>query len=125
MTAPSASTRILVVDDDKSVRDALTRLLTQRGYAVESAPTGEDALKQLAARKFNVMLLDVRMPGISGIDVLPRALDLHADLVIIMLTGVSDLTTAARAMQRGARDFLTKPIDLAQLTAAIDRTLVR
>ena len=124
MTTPTA-TRILVVDDDKSVRDAITRLLTQRGFAVESAETGEEALRKLTAGRFSLMLLDVRMPGINGMDVLPKALDLDADLAILMLTGVSDLTTAARAMQRGAREFLTKPLDLAQLTAAIDRTLGR
>ena len=117
--------RILVVDDERQIRRALNVALAEEGYSVVTAETGEEALRKLTAGRFSLMLLDVRMPGINGMDVLPKALDLDADLAILMLTGVSDLTTAARAMQRGAREFLTKPLDLAQLTAAIDRTLGR
>ena len=124
MTAPAPAARILVVDDDRSVRDVLTRVLIQRGFAVASAGSGEDALNQLKAARFGLMLLDVRMPpGLSGIDLLPHALDLDPELPIIMLTAVSDVTTAARCMQLGARDFLTKPIDIAALSSAIDQAL--
>jgi DNA-binding NtrC family response regulator len=116
--------KVLVVDDDKSIRDALTRALIQRGFAVTPAPSGEEALSQLQANRFSLMLLDVRMPpGSNGVDVLPRALDADPELRVIMLTAVSDLTTVARCMQLGARDFLTKPVDLAALSRAIDRTL--
>ena len=112
------------MDDDKSVRDALTRALIQRGFAVTPAPSGEEALTQLQTARFKLMLLDVRMPpGSNGIDVLPRALDKDPDLRVIMLTAISDLTTVARCMQLGARDFLTKPVDLVALSAAIDKTL--
>jgi two-component system nitrogen regulation response regulator GlnG len=113
-----------VVDDDRSIRDVLTRALIKRGCAVTSASSGAEALEQLKATRFGLMLLDVRMPpGTNGVDLLPLALDLDPDLPIIMLTAVSDLTTAARCMQLGARDFLTKPIDLEGLGAAIDKTL--
>ena len=116
--------RVLVVDDDKSVRDSLTKVLIQRGYAVSAASSGDDALRQLQAARFGLMLLDVRMPpGPNGLEVIPQALDLDPELRIIMLTAVSDLTTAARCMQLGARDFLTKPVDIQALTGAIDKTL--
>jgi DNA-binding NtrC family response regulator len=122
MTAPAI--RALVVDDDKSVRDALTKILLQRGYAVTAATSGDEALGLLGTGKFELMLLDVRMPpGPNGIDVLPRALDLDPDLRVIMLTAVSDLNTAARCMQLGAADFLTKPVDLAALIQAIQKAL--
>ena len=124
MTPVAPAIRILVVDDDRSVRDVLTKVLIQSGFAVASAPSGEEALEQLRAARFGLMLLDVRMPpGLSGIDLLPQALDLDPELAVIMLTAVSDVTTAARCMQLGARDFLTKPIDISALTAAIEKTL--
>jgi two-component system nitrogen regulation response regulator GlnG len=124
VTPLSPSVRVLVVDDDRSIRDVLTRALIKRGFAVTSASSGAEALEQLKAARFGLMLLDVRMPpGTNGVDLLPLALDLDPALPIIMLTAVSDLTTAARCMQLGARDFLTKPIDLEGLGTAIDKTL--
>jgi len=121
---PPVTQRVLVVDDEKPVRDVLTKVLAQRGFAVTAVPSGTDALRELQSDRYSLMLLDIRMsPGPNGIDVLARALDLDPDLRIIMLTGVSDLTTAARCMQLGARDFLTKPIDIKVLNGSIDRTL--
>ena len=123
---PPAPLRVLVVDDDKSIRDVLTKVLIQRGFAVSAAPSGPDALRELQANRYGLMLLDVRMPpGPNGMEVLPQALDLDPELPVIMLTAVSDLTTAARCMQLGARDFLTKPIDLQALNGSIDKTLKR
>jgi DNA-binding NtrC family response regulator len=120
------ATRVLIVDDEKSIRDVLTKVLAQRGFAVISAPSGADALRELQSGRFGLMLLDVKMPpGPNGVELLPQALDLDPELPIIMLTGVSDLTTAARCMQLGAREYLTKPIDLQALNGAIDKTLKR
>jgi DNA-binding NtrC family response regulator len=118
--------KVLVVDDDKSVRDVLTKVLIQRGFAVTAAASGEEALIFLGKSKFDLMLLDVRMPpGLNGVDVLPNALDFDPELPVLMLTAVADLTTAARCMQLGAKDFLTKPVDLAALYAVIDKTLTK
>ncbi len=118
--------RVLVVDDDRSVRDVLTKVLIQRGFTVTAAASGEEALAFLGKTKFDLMLLDLRMPpGLNGMDVLPSALDLDAELPILILTAVADLNTAARAMQLGARDFLTKPVDLAALYSVIDKTLTK
>ncbi|HEX9580037.1 MAG TPA: HD domain-containing phosphohydrolase [Gemmatimonadales bacterium] len=118
--------RILVVDDEASIRAALERFLGKRGYDVASAASGKAALQQLRENTSTaLMLLDVRMPGMNGLDVVPDALELDPDLAIVMLSGAADATSAAIAMQRGAFDYLTKPIELSDLAGAIDRALKR
>lgn len=116
---------VLIVDDEDSMRTALTRFLSQKGYKVTPAATAPEALDQLSQNSFVVALLDIRMPGMSGIDLLPEALDLDPDLAVLMLTGVSDATNATLCMRRGAVDYLTKPIELHDLTHAIKRALRR
>lgn len=127
MTPPSsdAPVRILVVDDEDAIRNALARFLGKRGFEVRTAGTGEQALKLLQEDGVALMLLDVRMPGMSGMDVVPEALHLNQDLAIVMLSAVADATSAAICMQRGALDYLTKPIELTDLSSAIDRALRR
>ncbi|MBI2615102.1 MAG: response regulator [Gemmatimonadetes bacterium] len=123
--AGAASVSILVVDDEDAIRNALARFLVKRGYQVRTAKTGEEALAQLKDGGASLMLLDVRMPGMSGMDVVPEALHLTPDLAIVMLSGVTDATSAAICMQRGAMDYLTKPIELSDLAGAIERALRR
>lgn len=125
--SPAAKTRatVLVVDDEGGIRSALARFLTTQGYQARQASTGEEALEQLNGRDVELMLLDVRMPGMSGMDVVPEALNLNPDLAIMMLSAVTDATSAAICMQRGAMDYLTKPIELTSLAAAIERALRR
>lgn len=120
-----APTRVLVVDDEDALRNALSRFLAERGYEPVQAKSGREALEILKAQKFSLMLLDIRMPGISGIDVVPEAVDLDPDLAILMLTAMTDATSAAVCMQRGALDYLTKPIELTDLGNAINRALKR
>jgi response regulator RpfG family c-di-GMP phosphodiesterase len=116
---------LLVVDDEEPIRNALKKFLTQQGYDVHTAPSGDDALRVLQRQKISVMLLDVRMPGRSGIDLVPLALEIEPAVAILMLTAVNDATSAALCMQRGAMDYLTKPIDLADLARAILRAIRR
>ncbi|HWP37242.1 MAG TPA: HD domain-containing phosphohydrolase [Gemmatimonadales bacterium] len=123
--APSP-TRILVVDDEEQIRAAIAKFLAKRGYEVATAPNGSEALKRLRdGGGFTLMLLDVRMPGISGMDVVPEALEVDPDLAIVMLSGATDATSATICMQRGAFDYLTKPIELDDLARAIERALKR
>jgi putative two-component system response regulator len=117
--------KLLVVDDEDSIRNALTRFLSARGYSVGEAANGEEALQALGADSYAIMLLDVNMPGMSGIDLVPEALDQEPDLAILMLSAVTDATTAAACMQRGAYDYLTKPIELTDLGNSIERALKR
>ncbi len=123
--AQDSMRRILVVDDETTIRLALSRFLRTRGFEVEVAESGAAALELLAHQRFSLMLCDLRMPGISGLDVVPRALALDTDLGIIMLTAVNDATSATEALSNGAFDYLTKPVELPDLQAAVERALMR
>jgi putative nucleotidyltransferase with HDIG domain len=116
---------VLVVDDEEPIRNALKKFLTQQGYDVTIAASGDEALRILSRQKISVLLLDVRMPGRSGIDLVPQVLEAEPSIAILMLTAVNDATTAALCMQRGAMDYLTKPIDLSDLARAILRAIRR
>ena len=116
---------LMVVDDEETIRSAVRKFLVQQGYEVVTAATGEDALALLQRQKVTGMLLDVNLPGMSGIDLVPRVLELEPNLALLMLTAVNDATTAALCMQRGAFDYLIKPIDLTHLGRAIGRALER
>jgi putative nucleotidyltransferase with HDIG domain len=116
---------VLVVDDEEPIRNALRKFLTQQGYEVATAASGDDAVRILQRQKIAVILLDVRLPGRSGIDLVPQVLEIEPNVAILMLTAVNDATTAALCMQRGAMDYLTKPIDLADLGRAIVRAVRR
>jgi putative two-component system response regulator len=124
MTDPAPS-RLLVVDDEDSIRSALGRFLQGRGYEVDLAESGQAALALLEKEQYVVMLCDIRMPELSGLDVVPRALRMDADLAIIMLTAVNDASTATDALGRGALDYLVKPIELPELHRAVERAAHR
>jgi len=117
--------QILVVDDEEPIRNALKKFLMQQQYEVYAAGTGDDALQQLRRHRIALMLCDIRMPGTSGVDLVPQAIEIEPELAILMLTAVNDATSAALCMQRGAMDYLTKPIELADLGRAVQRALKR
>jgi cyclic di-GMP phosphodiesterase len=119
------SVALLVVDDEEPIRNALKRFLTGQQYAVHVAGSGTEALTILQAQEIAMMLADIRMPGMSGIDLVPQALDVAPDLAVIMLSAINDATTAALCMQRGAIDYLTKPLELDDLARAVQRGLRR
>ncbi|HMV33973.1 MAG TPA: response regulator [Gemmatimonadales bacterium] len=125
MPLADAPISVLVVDDEEPIRNALKKFLNQQGYDVVTAASGDEALRVLQRQKVSVVLLDVRMPGKSGIDLVPQVLELEPSLAVLMLTAVNDATTAALCMQRGAMDYLTKPIDLSDLARAILRAIRR
>ncbi|WP_396214896.1 HD-GYP domain-containing protein [Gemmatimonas sp.] len=117
--------RILVVDDETTIRLALSRFLRTRGFEVEVADSGTAALEALQRQRFSLMLCDLRMPGLSGLEVVPKALLADQDLGIIMLTAVNDATSATEALSNGAFDYLTKPVELPDLQAAVERAMLR
>jgi putative nucleotidyltransferase with HDIG domain len=117
--------QILVVDDEEPIRNALKKFLTQQQFEVYAAGSGDEALQQLKRHRIALMLCDIRMPGTSGVDLVPNALEIEPELAILMLTAVNDATSAALCMQRGAMDYLTKPIELADLGRAVQRALKR
>jgi response regulator RpfG family c-di-GMP phosphodiesterase len=129
MTAPQpadASTppvRILVVDDEETIRLALGRFLRARGYEVHAVAAGQAALDAITPGAYALMLCDVRMPGLSGLDVVPRARALDPDLAVVMLSAVNDAPTARSALTQGAADYLVKPVELAVLLQAVEKAL--
>ena len=116
---------VLVVDDEDSIRNALRKFLVQQGYEVATAATGEEALAVLQRQRITGILLDVNMPGINGVELVPQIMDIDPTIAILMLTAVNDATSAALCMQRGAYDYLIKPIDLGHLGRAIHHALLR
>jgi putative two-component system response regulator len=116
---------LLVVDDEEAICNALRKFLTQQGYEVAIAATGEEALAILQRQKITGMLLDVNLPGMSGVELVPQIMELEPTIALLMLTAVNDATSAALCMQRGAFDYLIKPIDLGHLGRAIHHALQR
>jgi two-component system, NtrC family, response regulator AtoC len=119
----SNSARILVVDDEKLIRWSVGERLQRDGYEVLSAETGEQALDTVSASAPDVMLLDVRLPGIDGLATLQRALALHPEMSVLMMSAHSTVDIAVEAMKHGAIDFLVKPFPFQSLDAAVQRAL--
>ena len=122
-TTEAVPKRILIVDDEEAIRLALGKFLRSRGYEVLTADCGPNALEILARQRFTLMLCDVRMPGMSGIEVVTQAAKADQDLAIMMLTAVNDAPTATEALSHGAMDYLMKPIELEDLNKAVERAL--
>ena len=116
---------LLVVDDEDAIRNALRKFLIQQGYEVATAATGEEALAVLQRQRVTGILLDVNLPGINGVELVPQIMEIEPSVAILMLTAVNDATSAALCMQRGAFDYLIKPIDLGHLGRAIHHALQR
>src|ERR1017187_4093064 len=100
---------ILVVDDEVGIREFIAESLEDQHTTV-TAPDGEAALRELGARGFDLMLTDLKMPGMSGLTLLERAKELQPDLEVIVLTAHGTVSTAGEAMKKGAFDFLQKPV---------------
>ncbi len=112
---------ILVIDDEEPFRRLLKKELTRKGYAVEVASDGDEALRTLRDRSFDVILLDVVMPGIDGLSLMKKFKEDSSAPSIIVLTGKATVETAVEAMKNGAFDYLTKPYKLDELSIVIDR----
>ncbi len=115
--------RILVVDDEELIRSAVAKFLRSKGYEVSTCDSGQAALEALEREKHVLMLADVRMPGMTGLALLPAALAIDPELAVMMLTAVNDAPTATEALAQGAWDYLMKPIELNDLAAAVERVL--
>src|SRR5678816_797974 len=109
--------RILIVDDDASQRSLLDSFLTSQGFEVVPVASGERAREILRNEEISLMISDVRMPGISGLETLRRARKEHAVLPVLLVTAYADIREAVGAMRDGAVNYLGKPIDLDELLA--------
>ncbi|MBI3837529.1 MAG: sigma-54-dependent Fis family transcriptional regulator [Planctomycetia bacterium] len=116
---------LLLVDDDPDFRESVARRFMRRGFQIQEAAHGEQALQLADLRQFDVVILDMVMPGLSGIQVLERLKLTHPECEVILLTGQGTIETAVQAMKLGAYDFLTKPFPLAELEALIEKAYER
>jgi putative two-component system response regulator len=116
---------VLVVDDEDGIRQALNRFLTRLGYRVVEAADAAIALHEITAKRPNAMLCDIRMPNMTGVELVPKALAEDTDLAIIMLTAIDEPRTAIECMKLGAHDYLIKPVDLDELEISLQGALRR
>ncbi len=113
--------RIMVVDDEPSVRDSIADWLREDGYEVESAPDGFKALEMVKSQDWNILLLDLKMPGMDGIETMVRVKEISPDTEIIMVTAFATVDTAVEAMRAGAYDYLVKPVEPEELDLQIKK----
>ncbi|MCX6152408.1 MAG: sigma-54 dependent transcriptional regulator [Ignavibacteriales bacterium] len=114
---------ILIVDDEKIVRDSLFHWFIEEGYEVEIAEDGETALRNFEKGKFDLMLVDMKMPGMSGLDLLDKVREIDPDCIFIMITAFASVPSAIKALKNGAYDYITKPIDPDELTHIIEKAI--
>ena len=121
--AADLKARILVVDDEEQVVQIFRDLLTQQGYQVESSDDGDDAIRKVTTGSFDLVLTDINLPGVDGLEVVRAAKAADKDTVVILITGYASTTTAIDALRQGAYDYITKPFDLWETAKAIERGL--
>jgi DNA-binding NtrC family response regulator len=114
---------ILVVDDEQVVRESLTHWFTEEGYRVDCAPNAQEALRLLAERYYDLLLLDIRMPGMDGMELQRRLKDQDYDTAVIVMTGYASVETAVAALKQGAFDYVTKPFDPDEFSTVVRNAL--
>jgi DNA-binding NtrC family response regulator len=115
--------RILVVDDEKHVRILFSRILQKEGYEVECASSGSEAIEKLAKRSFDLVVTDLKMDGIDGLDVVKKGKTVNRAVPFILISGYGTAQTAGTAAKEGADMFLMKPIELTDLKLAVKKAL--
>src|SRR5215468_3526066 len=120
---PDLMKHVLLVEDEASLREALAEQLVDRGYSVEQAESGETALARLTDFAFDVIITDLRLPGIDGSAVVDAALDRYPDIIAIVVTGYGTVKDAVEAIKRGAWDFVSKPFQIDELLHVLQAAL--
>ncbi len=113
--------RILVADDEESMRWVLSKALKRKGYTVDLAHEGRQALALIQDNSYDLVILDIKMPGLSGLDLLDRVRELKSDLLVVIMTAEASMKNAVEAMKRGAYDYITKPFDLDVIDAILEK----
>ncbi len=114
---------ILIIDDERAIRSVLKDILTNEGYKIEEAVDGEDGLAKFSKSNFDVVICDIKMPKMDGIEFLLKAYEINSDIPIIILSGHGNIETAVEAVKKGAFDFISKPPDLNRLLITIRNAL--
>ena len=112
---------VLVVDDEQDIRDASERILSRIGYQVQKASRGDEALDILKKNSIDIVLLDLKMPGMDGMEILARIRERSTEIQVIVITGYATVETAIEAMKQGAYDFIPKPFEPDQLRIVVNR----
>lgn len=113
--------KILIIDDERPIRETLEMVLLEKGYQVASAEDGPGGLEAVRRERPDVVILDIRLPGMNGMEVLQKIKEQHKDISVIMITAFHDMETTIQAMKAGAYEYIHKPIDADELELAIDR----
>jgi two-component system, NtrC family, nitrogen regulation response regulator GlnG len=113
--------RILVADDEESMRWVLSKALRKKGFTVDLARDGDEALRLIRSESYDLAILDIKMPGVSGLDLLDKVRELKSDLLVVIMTAEAGMKNAVEAMKRGAYDYLTKPFDLDVMDAIVEK----
>lgn len=116
---------ILIIDDEKAIRKTLTEILSFEGYKMDEAADGEEGLKKFKEKSYDVVLCDIKMPKLDGIEFLQKAAEANPDIPIIMISGHGNIETAVEAVKKGAYDFISKPPDLNRLLITIRNAMER
>ncbi len=114
---------ILVIDDEEAVRESLASWLEEDGYEADTAPDGPSGLARLRAKAYAVLLVDLKMPGMDGLEVLTKAREIHPEIPFIMMTAYATVETAVRAMKLGAYDYLVKPFEPEGLSLRVGKII--
>jgi two-component system response regulator (stage 0 sporulation protein F) len=122
-TRPAGQRTVLVADDDPEIREMLEEFFVGKGYQVRIAVDGVGAVRELTGRAPDVVLLDIEMPGLSGVDALPTLKALAPGTAVIMVSGTTDVEVARRTLAAGAFDYATKPVDLARLLESVETAI--
>ena len=125
MSAPVEPLQILVIDDEKNLAQAYAESLERRGHVCTVATSGKAGVAKLEAEPFDVVLTDLKMADLHGLEVVERCRQLRPDAEVFVITGYADVKTAVEAMKRGASHYLQKPLDLAELRAVVDKSAER
>src|SRR5260221_4794331 len=122
---PAVTARILVIDDEASIRESLEVLLSLEGYATTMAVDGEEGLRMIETENFDLVLLDLALPGQSGLELLPQIKERQPELPVIMITAYGTVDNVVEAVRAGAENFVQKPWDNEKLLADIRSAVAR
>jgi two-component system, OmpR family, alkaline phosphatase synthesis response regulator PhoP len=125
MDLNNETAHVLVVDDEGAIRYSVSKTLQRIGYEVEEAASGEEALEMMGKREYDVILTDIRMPGLTGVDLLKRIKDIAPDGIVILMTGYASLGTAVESLRLGAHDYLIKPSSSQDIRQSVSKGVER
>src|SRR5690606_4266517 len=110
---------VLIIDDERSIRTALREILELENFSVDDAEDGKSAMDKLNSKKYDLVLCDIKMPKMDGLEVLDKILEREDDIPVIMISGHGNIETAVDALKKGAYDFIEKPLDLNRILVSV------